>query len=473
MKRPGFFPLTAKVNLIIIVSLVAGIGLFTFILGRAQYLELELNTMTNLHQQAELLYTSIENIMLPGEAPLAVTYFKDVKERGGDFDIALYRRDGMPAFSDNSTIRAVNKNIGRDKFAFRPAENTLIEMNRSDGFAKSLGPVPTTATALETEEGRVFYRLYKPLINKPKCTGCHGSDHTVRGVIDIRHNVTLSVRKQRNAIALAGGSFVGMVAILSVVLGLFFKHAIIRPIQLIGRVCGQVSGGNFEVSVRIRNSDEIGRLGDTVNGMIQGLHERFKLSKFVSSSTLRSLSKATERGERVTLTLFFSDIRGFTAFSEKRQPEEVVEILNRILSIQTEIIHRHGGDVDKYVGDEIVAVFRGEGDAFRACSAACEIQKSLPSLSGELSVGIGINSGPVILGMVGSEQRADFTVIGDNVNAASRLCSAAKAGEVIVSEAAVQRISDGLSFRGPFSAHVKGKDQALRVYYLVIERGEA
>ena len=139
--------------------------------------------------------------------------------------------------------------------------------------------------------------------------------------------------------------------------------------------------------------------------MIQGLYERFELSKFVSSSTIESI-KSKEKGAKDSITLFFSDIRSFTAYSEKHSPEEVVEYLNKVLSFQTEIIQNNGGDVYKYVGDE---------KEINACKSALEIQKEMAvnssALYDGLSVGIGINTGEVILGMIGSESRADFTLL--------------------------------------------------------------
>lgn len=110
--------------------------------------------------------------------------------------------------------------------------------------------------------------------------------------------------------------------------------------------------------------------------MVDGLYERFQLSKFVSTSTITSI-KNKEDGVKDSITLFFSDIRSFTSYSEKKTPDEVVENLNKILSFQTKIIHDNGGDVDKYVGDEIVALFTGEDKEINACRSALQIQEEL------------------------------------------------------------------------------------------------
>jgi adenylate cyclase len=203
--------------------------------------------------------------------------------------------------------------------------------------------------------------------------------------------------------------------------------------------------------------------------MVQGLYERFQLSKFVSSSTISSIQNR-EKGAKALMTLFFSDIRGFTSFSESKLPEQVVDSLNKVLNIQTEIIHRNGGDVDKYVGDEVVALFTGEDQARRACRSALEIQRALgraaPAEYAGLRVGIGVNTGEIILGMIGSEQRADYTVIGDHVNLASRLCDAAKPDTVLISDSTYRSVGKAASVSRPYSIRVKGKEEPQKVYFL-------
>ena len=223
----------------------------------------------------------------------------------------------------------------------------------------------------------------------------------------------------------------------------------------------------------IGSRDEIGELGERVNEMVQGLYERFQLSKFVSGSTLQSI-RNRERGAKATMTLFFSDVRSFTAYAERHPPERVVEALNRLLNAQTEIIHRNGGDVDKFVGDAVVAVFSGERREENACRSALEIQEELGRDAAGydgLQVGIGLDSGEVILGLVGSEKRADFTVIGDHVNAAARLCAAARPGMVLVTESVISPLRARAKARGPAHLKVKGKAEPLAVYQILALSG--
>jgi len=463
-------PITRKVNLIIVLSLVVGVGLVIYFLSTKLNQDLFEATRGSLELQAELLYQAIKNAMLPGEAPIAVSLLKDIRSVNPDYEIHLFRANGVEAFSDNSTVAQVNKNLGRPFFkekANLPANPMKVEQD-DPMFAPSVkeGRKSVSATIMRD---RSYFTIYDPLLNLPKCAECHGSDHSVRGVIRIRSDITPLVAQQRVNLLYSSAIFVGVVVLLTALLTAYMHGSVISPVKQIGDVCTTVTRGEFGVRVAIRNNDEIGVLGDTVNEMVQGLYERFELSKFVSSSTLQSI-KNREKGTKAQLTLLFSDVRGFTSFSERSAPEQVVESLNRILNVQTEIIHKCGGDVDKYVGDEVVALFSGPEQAFQACHAALEIQREITKQGGTayggLAVGVGIDTGEVILGMIGSEKRADFTVIGDHVNFAARLCSAAQPAQVIVSEATWRAAGGKARAKGPFRVRVKGKQEPQRVYIL-------
>jgi adenylate cyclase len=474
MAKKKFKPITRKVNGIIIISLVLGIGIIItgyFIIFLTSY---NAKIEENLTQQSDILYKAIEQFMIPGYAPLAVNFFNDVNQINPDYTIGLFRTDGQKAFLDNTTIETVNSNLEQNQLSIPNFEQKTVEIEDKEKpveeyFTPAVIMPPQTVFFQTQEDNKYFFRIYKPLINLPRCTVCHGSDHTIRGVIDIRNDITDDVNIQM--FSLGGGViiFIIIVAVLAFILALFLRNSVIIPVKSIGNVCTSVTNGDFEKKVNINNKDEIGILGDTVNTMVEGLHERFKLSKFVSSSTLKSL-KAEERGQKIPLTIFFSDIRGFTSYAEQKMPEDVVASLNKILNFQTEVIHEYKGDIDKYVGDEIVAIYSETDPELSACAAALKIQNELTRKSEEsysgLKVGIGINYGEVILGMIGSEKRADYTIIGDNVNTASRLCNAARAGQIIISDSTYKRIKEKVDVKGPFKVKVKGKQEYLKVYIL-------
>ncbi len=468
-----YIPLTRRINSIILASLIACIGLVVSYLAISEYSRQVASTDTNLRRQSQILFYAIKNLMLPGEAPIAVSYIADVKSAGLGYDISLFRTNGVEAFSDNQTITTVNRNNekrGAKAFALKQMLNTpSASISPEDSRFRQAVHDGADALFQEARGGRIIRTLYSPLANLPSCALCHGADHAIRGVLRITTDITDAIIRPRWTLALAGVFFAAAVALLTVILTGFLRRSVIRPVQRIGEVCTYVTQGHFDRKVHPERNDEIGVLGETVNQMVDGLHERFELSKFVSESTLRSL-KGGEQGRKVELAILFSDVRGFTAYSEKNAPEQVVAYLNRLLSVQTDIIQRNGGDVDKYVGDQIVALFSGEDKELRACASAVQIQEELAnnraSLYGGMSIGIGIDAGAVILGLIGSQKRADFTVIGDQVNNTSRLCAIARPDRVLLSENAYRAVKEKVRARGPFTVRVKGKQKEQKVFVL-------
>ncbi|MCW9035222.1 MAG: adenylate/guanylate cyclase domain-containing protein [Rhodospirillales bacterium] len=161
-----------------------------------------------------------------------------------------------------------------------------------------------------------------------------------------------------------------------------------------------------------------------------------KLESLVSNSAVSALrgieGEAQIPSEKVYCTLFYSDIRDFTGFSEQKSPEAVVNFLNEIMGLQIDILKRFGGDVDKMIGDALLVRFDGVARHRDAVEAALEIQREITNANLARSVGIGVYSGLVVSGVIGPPDRRDFTVIGDSVNTAARLCTAAGEGEVVV-----------------------------------------
>ena len=169
--------------------------------------------------------------------------------------------------------------------------------------------------------------------------------------------------------------------------------------------------------------------------------------------------------ETVSCTLFYSDIRGFTGFSETHTPAQVITYLNEAMSLQIEIVEQHSGDVDKLVGDALFARFHDAGKEARAIQAAMDIQIAMRNRGLEPGIGIGIFSGDVIAGGIGPENRRDYTVIGDSVNVSARLCSMALAGE-IVCDAETLRLAGIGGFSSVESCHVKGRQEELHIQRL-------
>lgn len=299
------------------------------------------------------------------------------------------------------------------------------------------------------------------------------------------HWAILVEKRQRDAYLavekmLKSLTFWSLIGLAVAVLGaILLALRISRPIVKIERVAAEVAAGNFEARVQgVRSRDEVGDLARRMNEMVVGLNERFQLAKFVSVGTMTAIQGADFQGVRLggekrLATMLFCDIRGYTAFAERRDPETVVEVLNLYFQQQADLVAEHKGDIDKFVGDQIVAVFQGEDMVRNAVRCALAIQAKTDELGREhpdwdLDVGIGINMGEVIVGAMGSKERMDYTVLGDHVNLAARLCSHAAPGQTLVTETAYQAIADCPEFAAEALAPiaVKGKREPVPVYQI-------
>ncbi|MBF0109223.1 MAG: adenylate/guanylate cyclase domain-containing protein [Magnetococcales bacterium] len=185
---------------------------------------------------------------------------------------------------------------------------------------------------------------------------------------------------------------------------------------------------------------------------------RHKVESFVSSTAAKAAKMAGLGGaipsRTMVTTLFYSDIRDFSGFSEKNPPETVVDFLNGIMTLQVSAIQRHSGDVDKMIGDAVLARFDGVDGHRRAIAASREILHALKKGTFPRRLGIGVHWGNVISGAIGPEDRRDFTVIGDAVNVAARLCAAAKVDELVIDADLADE-----QFDREESIHVKGRVQ--------------
>ncbi|HWQ33008.1 MAG TPA: adenylate/guanylate cyclase domain-containing protein [Blastocatellia bacterium] len=203
-------------------------------------------------------------------------------------------------------------------------------------------------------------------------------------------------------------------------------------------------------------------------------YERF-LPQQIVDDILRAPDKVRLGGVRQVVTAMFADVRGFTTLSESSSPEMIVNLLNRYFTLVSEIIFRHGGTLDKYIGDGLLALFgapyASERDAVKAVRAAVDMQRAMIEFNRELdelklpniAIGIGINTGPAIVGYIGSETRLDYTAIGDTINTAARLESNSKPGQIIVSESTMQALDESFTLHELDTIKLKGKSENLRI----------
>jgi len=205
---------------------------------------------------------------------------------------------------------------------------------------------------------------------------------------------------------------------------------------------------------------------------------RSSLLRFFPPSVVGPLMGSSDFGSQVRdedVTVLFSDISGFTAMSSKLAPREVVDLLNRYFPVMAEIVFRHEGTLEKYIGDALMAIWGvptpHEDDADRALSAALEMRSAVERLNrgwGEdrrLEIHVGLNSGPVAFGNIGSPDYVQFAAIGDTTNVSARVCNAAQAGEVLVSEATRRRLKTGrFALEALPPVVVKGKTEPLLLH---------
>lgn len=267
---------------------------------------------------------------------------------------------------------------------------------------------------------------------------------------------------------------VGILALILAIIGAFLlANGITAPLRKLVLGTEAIRAGKYDFRLDVDSKDEIGALAYSFNEMVSGLKERFLMTKFVSSSTLQMIRQEDGKirlgGERRNVTVLFSDIRGFTSFSERVEPEVVIELLNSYLSKQASIVMRYHGGIDKFVGDQMIAVFEGEDMADNAVLCAIEMQKEINELNKsnaeDILIGIGINTGMAIVGNVGGEDRMDHTVLGNNMNLGARLCSSAQARQIIISEASYKLLkSKEVRVQSLEAISVKGISRPVQTY---------
>jgi adenylate cyclase len=260
-----------------------------------------------------------------------------------------------------------------------------------------------------------------------------------------------------------------------------------RPISRLVEGTRAIASGNFQVALPVTSRDELGTLTESFNQMAKSLREKEMIkrafSRYVSREVVAEVLKDPDslhlKGERREVTILFCDIRGFTTMSEHLDPERVVSLLNDFYTVMIDITFKHDGTLDKFLGDGIMAIFGAPiahpEHALMSVRAALAMQEGIEALSASrvsrghepLAVGIGINAGEVVAGTVGTEDRMEYTVIGDNVNLASRLGSNAKPGQILVSRRIWELVQEtfDVQTRGPL--RVKGKDEEVEVFEVI------
>ncbi|HEX2403399.1 MAG TPA: adenylate/guanylate cyclase domain-containing protein, partial [Acidimicrobiia bacterium] len=288
-------------------------------------------------------------------------------------------------------------------------------------------------------------------------------------------------------------------------LGAVLSWSVIRPVRKIDVALARIADGDFDQQVDVPNRDEFGRLTTnlnrtssrlatlyneltalnqdlekTIEEQLKQLRRSEELRRYVSPQVADAIltegSPVTLAPTRRNLSILVSDIRGFTEMSERMEPEELVDALNQYFGAMTDVVFSNGGTLDKYLGDGILAFFGDpipfEDHAERAVASAFEMQRSLDRLRDmwmvqyeeDLTIGIGISTGYVTVGNIGSSNRIEYTVIGNHVNVASRLAMVASAGQVLVTDRTLAPVRNLVEATEVETLTLKGVQRQVRVF---------
>ena len=523
------FSVRAKIIILIlstVVLITTAVLIFTLRSNRRDLLDA---SRRNLAVNTKMIRNTIRSIMLAGNAPIAIKTIAELKRIRDLSAMELYRQDGLRAFYDYTTLKRVNRRADNVRFpqtprvipnriSFSEWTRRLIEsrevtsrqqlmlkeaytlkvdrqvyelrpdvkpktvqavydlfrqvgfryqMMNNTHFSKAVAQRSPVEVVLDGSEEMEYYF---PILNYSECHRCHVDNQAnfVRGVAYVRVSTAHVQRQIRRSIMVLSVIFLVSALVIGIVLLAFLNRIIVNPLLEMGHVIGQVEQGDFSVKTHLNTGDEMGVLGDQINSMIISIEERYRLSKYVSKSTeamVKTGTKSSPVSKRATV--IFTDIRGFTSFSENNSAERVVEVLNTILQAQAEVVERLGGDVDKFIGDAVMAVFE---DPFQAVRAGYEMIREVVRVDKTkdtgLRIGVGINTGEVVAGNIGSQKRQEYALIGDTVNVASRLCSIAAKKMILISETTLKKVGDRVHATEVPKQTIKGKSK--KVSFFVI-----
>ena len=318
--------------------------------------------------------------------------------------------------------------------------------------------------------GEHILNLTRPIVFKGKTLG----EVHVGVSIDF---IKQLINKERLTIILVTFFIILIGIAIAILLGFRFS----KPLSHLVLATQEIGVGNYRHKIVLARNDELGNLATAFNRMGSELWKNSLMQKsfgkYVGSEVLDMILADPEsawlKGRKNEATIVFTDIRGFTSYSEANEPEVIVERLNEYFEIATRSIQDYGGYVDKFIGDAVLGVFGvpiyHQDHVERAVRAAIDMQEKFQQEKENgkdilQSVGIGINTGIVVSGNIGSANKMEYTVIGDSVNVASRLNGLAKSGEIIISKSVYDHLSDLVDVEALSLQYVKGKSEPVGTF---------
>jgi class 3 adenylate cyclase len=285
---------------------------------------------------------------------------------------------------------------------------------------------------------------------------------------------------------------VALAILVSVLAGLLVARGITRPLDGLVRLAADLGARRFDRRAEVKTKDELAVLGAAMNGAAQGLEEsearilretaiRTDLGRYLPAEIVERVVRREQDmslgGTRRTITVLFADVVAFTPLTTKLKPEDTVTILNELFTILTEIVFRHGGTVDKFIGDSVMAIYGAPSEqadhAARAVRTAEEMLRWLEAGNATwkerfevtIELAIGIHTGEAVVGNVGSETRMEYTAIGDTVNVAARLEALARPQQILVTSAVKDAIDgEGFELFDGGERELPGRKQPVHVW---------
>jgi len=368
----------------------------------------------------------------------------------------------------------INAYILDEKFfikGHKELEKVGIEYYGKEDILNAAGPYPWI---IKDDEDTLTFA--SPIIFKKTQVG-----HTI--VIFSKKFIQQKIKEARSNIILITVFAVIAVLMLSIPLA----SGLLNPIFRLLKGTKEIALGKLWYRIHSDRSDEIGDLILSFNQMatelekkelLKGAFDRY-VSKPIADEILKNPEKIHLAGERREATVLFADIRGFTGIALKMQPEEVVGLLNNYFTTLTEIIFHFKGTVDKFIGDAVMGVFGSPLYISRhleyGVKAAFGINKALEEINRlrekrkavQFPMGIGLDSGFVVAGSMGSKVRMEYTVIGNTVNTASRLSGIAKGGEILVSKDVYAKIAGNVTAVEIPEVTIKGLEKSIALYNII------